>query len=187
MSECLAEKSQAWDELVRRFGPVVYGTIRKQLARFGCSRREDLAEDAYQEVFLTLSRDRMLGRLTDTKTLPGYLSAVAVSKAVDAVRGMARSGAYVEWTSDEAGDDLACPQPNPRDEAQRRDVRDLVERELSDLPVREALVVRLKWQHDMTLQSIARQLELPTGTVATVLQRARDLVRSRLEDKGIEG
>ncbi len=187
MSECLAEKGQAWDELVRRFGPVVYGTIRKQLARFGCSQRQDLAEDAYQEVFLTLSRERTLGRLTDTRALPGYLAAVAVSKAVDAVRGISRDGSYVEWTAEGPADDYACPQPNPRDEAQRRDVRDLVERELSDLPAREALVVRLKWQHDMTLESIARQLELPAGTVATVLQRARNLVRGRLEDKGIEG
>ena len=188
VSECLAQKGRAWDELVRRFGPVIYGTIRKQLSRFGCSGRQDLAEDAYQEVFLSLSRDRSLGRLNDLEALPGYLAAMAVSKAMDAVRLVARDGSYVEWNSaGEAEDEeVACPQPNPRDEAQRRDLRDLVERELSDLPGREALVVRMKWQHDMTLDTIARHLELPAGTVATVLRRTRDRIRTRLEERGIQ-
>lgn len=188
VSECLAQKSQAWDELIRRFGPVIYGTIRKQLSRFGYSGRQDLAEDAYQEVFLCLSRDRSLGRLNDLRALPGYLSAMAVSKAMDAVRLVARDGAYVEWSAEgEAADEeLACPKPNPRAEAERRDLRDLVERELSDLPGREALVVRMKWQHDMTLSTIARHLELPAGTVATVLRRTREKIRTRLEEKGIQ-
>lgn len=192
VSECLAQKRPAWDELVRRFGPVVYGTIRKQLSRFGYSARMDLAQDAYQEVFLTLSRDRMLGRLTETEALPGYLAAVAVSKAIDTVRLAAREGSYVEWTADERRGDtepteLACPQPNPREEAERRSLRDIVESELGDLPGREALVVRLKWQHDMTLEAIARQMEIPVGTVSTVLRRTRDRVRARLKEKGIEG
>lgn len=194
VSECLAQKGQAWDELIRRFGPVVYGTIRKQLFRCGYATRKDLAEDAYQEVFLVLSRDRMLGRLTDMSALPGYLAAMAVSKAIDAVRSVTRDGSYVDWTAEPGEDpaagaaaDLTCPQPNPRDEAQRRDLRDIVERELANLPGREAMVVRLKWQHDMTLDDIARRLEIPSGTAATVLRRTRDLVRNRLKEKGIEG
>lgn len=209
MSECLAQRSPAWDELIRRFGPVIYGTIRKQLSRFGCAARKDLIEDAYQEVFLALSRDRMLGRLTDVRALPGYLAAVAVSKAVDAVRSVSREGSYVEWTgarpepesrqggpagAAQAGtmnavaeSDTACPRPNPREAAEERDLRDIVEREIADLPGREALVVRLKWQHDMTLDTIARQMEIPVGTAATILRRTRDRVRERLREKGIEG
>ena len=199
VSECLAQETRAWDELVRRFGPVIYGTIRKQLTRFGCASRGDLLEDAYQEVFLTLSRDRSLGRLGNADALPGYLAAVAVSKAVDAVRSTVRDGAYAEWSAAEDGAgtareegagaerELACPHPNPRDDQEHRDIRDIVEKELLDLTAREALVVRLKWQHDMTLESIARELELPTGTVASVLRRARDMVRTRLQEKGIGG
>ena len=193
LSECLAQKAGAWDELVRRFGPVIYGTIRKQLARFGCASREDLLEDAYQEVFVTLSRDGLLGRLSVPEALAGYLSSMAVSKAVDVVRRNAREGSWIEWTDtvsqdpDAAEREWECPRPNPRDEAHHRDLRDVVERELSDLPGREALVVRLKWQHDMTLEGIARRLELPAGTVASVLRRTRDRVRARLEERGISG
>jgi RNA polymerase sigma factor (sigma-70 family) len=197
MSECLAQKGQAWDELVRRFGPLVHGTVRKQLTRFGFASRRDLLEDAYQEVFLSLSRERALGRVADPAALPGYLSAVAVSKAVDAIRAVTREGAFAEWSgpgagSGEAGEgaagpeaELACPRPNPRDEAQHRSLRDLVERELDDLTKREALIVRLKWQHDMTLEGIARMLDIPAGTAATVLRRAREKIRTRLTEKGI--
>lgn len=172
---------------------MVYGTIRNQLARFGFSSRQDLVEDAYQEVFLTLSRTGALARLTEPRALPGYLSAIAVSKAVDAARTVSRAGGYQEWSAPETAEaraagaaDLMCPQPNPRDEAERRHVRDLIDRELGDLPGREQLVVRLKWQHDMTLEGIAKHLEIPVGTAATVLRRTRDRIRERLRDKGIE-
>jgi RNA polymerase sigma factor (sigma-70 family) len=203
MSECLAQKSRAWDELVRRFGPLVHGTVRKQLTRFGFASRKDLLEDAYQEVFLSLSRERALGRVADPEALPGYLAAMAVSKAVDMIRAVTREGAFAEWSAPDSreaepgGDaaaqaaagpeaELTCPRPNPRDEAQRRSLRDLVERELDDLTQREALIVRLKWQHDMTLEGIARMLDIPAGTAASVLRRAREKIRTRLTEKGID-
>lgn len=185
----MARKGPAWDELVRRFGPLVYGTVRKQLNRFGFASRRDLLEDAYQEVFLSLTRERTIGRVTDPNALPGYLAAMAVSKTVDLIRSIARDGAIVEWKADgdgEAEPELECPRPNPRDEAQRRSIRDLVDRELDDLPRVEALVARLKWQHDMTLEAISRMLEIPPGTAGTVLRRAREKVRASLTEKGIQ-
>lgn len=203
MSECLAQKSLAWDELIRRFGPLVNGTVRKQLRRFGFAARQDLAEDAYQDVFLSLTRDHSLGRVLDPKALPGYLAAMAVSKATDLVRLVAREGSFAEWKiagadgadgGDEgsagaslSGDaELGCPRPNPRDEAQRKSLRDLIDRELNDLPQNEGLIARLKWQHDMTLDAIAKMMEIPTGTAATVLRRAREKIRLSLLEKGIE-
>ncbi|MBP9733833.1 MAG: sigma-70 family RNA polymerase sigma factor [Candidatus Omnitrophica bacterium] len=198
MSECLAQKGPAWDELIRRFGPLVHGTVRKQLRRFGFAARQDLAEDAYQDVFLSLTRDQRLGRVIDPKALPGYLAAMAVSKATDLVRLVTRDGSFAEWKGagadgaaggDEAsgGDvELSCPRPNPRDEAQRRSLRDLIDRELNDLPQNEGLIARLKWQHDMTLDAIAKMMEIPTGTAATVLRRAREKVKLSLLEKGIE-
>lgn len=193
VSECMARKGLAWDELVRRFGPLVHGTVRKQLNRFGFGSRQDLLEDAYQEVFLSLTRDQAIGRVTDPAALPGYLAAMAVSKTVDLIRSAVREGSVIEWRSagadadTEASDPQAeCPRPNPRDEAQRRSIRDLIDRELDDLPRVEGLVARLKWQHDMTLDAISRMLALPSGTVATVLRRAKEKVRLSLLEKGIE-
>lgn len=202
MSECLAQKSPAWDELIRRYGPLVYGSVRKQLNRFGFGRRQDLAEDAYQDVFLSLTRDQRLARVNDPRALPGYLSAMAVSKATDLVRSAAREGSYLEWRSSgspgpdaraaasdptgAAAPELCCPRPNPRDEAQRKTLRDLIEREIDDLPRTEGLIVRLKWQHEMTLETIARTLEIPPGTAASVLRRAREKIKTSLTEKGIE-
>jgi RNA polymerase sigma factor (sigma-70 family) len=195
----LADRGQAWDELIRRFGPMILGTIKKHLRRFGFGFREDLAADAYQEVFVTLTRGKLLTRVHQYDRLPGYLAAVAMSKAVDAVRSVVRDGAYQEWSADpdmpesteqadnSGANETACPNPNPRDAAVKREVRDVVERELTDLPGAEAIVVRLKWQNDMTLEAISRQLELPIGTVDSVLKRARGRVQRRLAEKGITG
>ena len=46
---CIQGEPHAWEELVVRFSPTIYGIARKR-----CGFPRETAEDVYQEVFLTI-------------------------------------------------------------------------------------------------------------------------------------
>lgn len=54
-------------------------------------------------------------------------------------------------------------------------------RALLALPVRQRLVVALRYVHDLSEQSIATALDCPPGTVASLLSRARSTLRGMPE------
>jgi RNA polymerase sigma-70 factor (ECF subfamily) len=62
----------------------------------------------------------------------------------------------------------------------RSAVQDIVHHAIQNLPERYRIVVVMRHLHDMSVEDIARSLDLPTGTVKTHLFRAREMLRGRL-------
>jgi RNA polymerase sigma-70 factor (ECF subfamily) len=76
-----------------------------------------------------------------------------------------------------AADTRSC---SPEDAAVRGAVQDVVQRAILNLPEKYRAVVVMRHLHDMSVDEIARDLDLPTGTVKTHLFRAREMLRGRL-------
>ena len=158
----------AFETLVRRHGPMVLGVCRRAL-----SGAAD-ADDAFQATFLVFLR--RAGSLRHPERLAGWLYQVAYRTAKQARRRAARR-------REEPLPDV--PAPEPVAELVWRDLRPICDAELSRLPERYRLPVVLCFLEGRTKREAAGVLGWAEGTLASRLQRARELLRGRLARRGL--
>jgi RNA polymerase sigma factor (sigma-70 family) len=164
--------SRAFEAVVERHGPMVWGVCRSILAD------RHAAEDAFQATFLVLARRAASLRLSST--LGGWLHGVAVTVArrarADAAKrsrreaplgdGVARVAAETRPTADP--DDLAA-----------------VHEELARLATAQRQAIVLCHLQGLSHEQAAAALGWPVGTVRSRLARGRDRLRSQLLRRGI--
>ena len=157
-----AERADA-DERLRTCVRAHLGTVWRILRRNGLPAAD--ADDAAQKVFLLLSRKAH--DLPPGRELP-FLLRTAVFVASEARRAQRRRREV-----NEAVDTHASSRPSPERELLEREqllVLDAILHEM-DEPLRVAFV--LYELEEMTMAAIAEALEVPPGTVASRLRRAR--------------
>jgi RNA polymerase sigma-70 factor (ECF subfamily) len=176
----------ARDARLRAMVEAHYTNVWRALRRLGVARAD--AEDAAQDVFLSASR-----RLSDIE--PGkeraFLLATAVHHAAHAHRSRLRrrevlgdalpDAKHPSPGPDEALPDAKHPSPGPHELAERARVRELVYVLLDELPFDERTVFVLYEIEQLTMAEIATLLDLPSGTVASRLRRAREKFSSLAE------
>lgn len=158
----------AFRELVRRYGPVVFGVCRR------VTGNATDADDAFQATFVVLARKA--GRLLNQPVLGAWLHGVARRAALKtraaAVRRRAKERTFARPA------EVAAPNDAP-------DIFALVEHELSRLPrrYREPLVLCVFGERSR--KEAAGELGIPEGTLASRLAKAREALASRLRRRGI--
>ena len=171
---------------VRRVVREQFGPIWRFLRRMGIAA--DLAEDGAQQVFVVFAR--RLPEIAAPAERP-FLFATAVRVAAD-LRKEQNRGSRAREVHDEAELSAAVAPVAGLDTAlDERRARRLLDDLLADLPdeLREVLV--MCDLEELTMASVAEALELPAGTVASRLRRARQVfsrrvaaLRARLEGGG---
>jgi RNA polymerase sigma factor (sigma-70 family) len=159
----------AFEALVRRHGPLVWGACRRRL------RDAHAAEDAFQTTFLALARHAASVRRP--AALGAWLHRVAVRCAGAVREGPAVMPASIPDTPD--------PTPGPADVAAGNDLERLIDTEIDALPERLRRAFILCEVEQRTAASAAAVLGCPVGTVESRLTRARQRLRSRLAQKGV--
>lgn len=109
--------------------------------------------------------------------LKGYLSSIARSRALEALRGAGREVSLEE--------DILEPElPGPEDEVQRREEYAALRRALESLPEPDyTIFIRHYYLYQSTYE-IARVMELSVNTVQSKLRRGRQALRRELEKGG---
>lgn len=139
--------------------------IWRSLRRLGVPEAE--VDDCTQQVFLVAAR-----KLDDIQagSERAYLFGTAMRVASDARRSRTRRR---EVHEDDAGE--ACdPAPNPEQIADRRRARAVLDEVLDELPMELRAPFVLFELEEMPTAEIAAMLEVPVGTVASRLRRARE-------------
>ncbi len=136
-------------------------------ASYGVLRNWDAASDAVQSALLKAWRGRY--RIKDTAKFKPWLVKIVVNES----KSIARKGfpAELPQIADEASEDPDA----------KLDVRHAVDH----LPERYRLPVMLFYYEDMTVSDIAAALNLPRGTVVSLLYRGREQLRKELTDYGV--
>jgi RNA polymerase sigma factor (sigma-70 family) len=160
----------AFAALLRRHGPMVLSTCRRLLPD-----AHD-AEDAFQATFLVLVRKA--GSLGRPELLGPWLHGVAYRTAIkvktDLLRRRARQRPLVDLPAAERTPELVW-----------RDLRPVLDEEVSRLPDKYRAAFVLCYLEGKTNAEAARQLGCPMGTVLSRLARARERLRARLTDRGL--
>jgi RNA polymerase sigma factor (sigma-70 family) len=158
----------AFEALVRRHGPMVLGVCRRVL-----SSAQD-AEDAFQATFLVLVRKA--ASIARPELLGNWLYGVAFQTARTARAAADRR---------RAKEARAMPrQPTPEAD-DWRELRPVLDEELSGLPAKYRLPVVLCHLQGQSRQDAARALGVPEGTLSSRLARARSILARRLARRGV--
>jgi RNA polymerase sigma factor (sigma-70 family) len=160
----------AFEALVIRHGPRVLWVCRQVLGD-----SED-ADDAFQATFLVLVRKAETIRARDSlgPWLHGVARRVALRAKLRSKRRREQERRVVEM-----------PAVEPSDEIDQRDLRPVLDEELSRLPDKYRLPVLFCYLQGMTNEEAARRLQCPPGTLKGRLARAREILRERLGRRGV--
>jgi RNA polymerase sigma factor (sigma-70 family) len=160
----------AFTALVERHGPMVWGVCRRLLAD------ANDADDAFQGTFLVLAQKAASIRRRDSAG--SWLHGVAY-RVARRIRAAASARRAHERQA------MSAPQLDPAREAAWRELRPLLDEELTRLPEKYRAPLVLCYLEGKTREEAARHLSWPEGTVAGRLARGRDLLRDRLARRGI--
>jgi RNA polymerase sigma-70 factor, ECF subfamily len=146
-------------------GLIVPAFKRKVFAlAYSFTRNRDEAEDLTQEVFVKVWK--ALPRFDERATLSTWIYAITRNTSVSALRGRRETCDVEESTapSDTEG------------EVERM----LLQRLIDQLPDKQRQVVTLFYMQDHSHEEVSQMLDMPIGTVKTMLHRARELLRAEV-------
>jgi RNA polymerase sigma factor (sigma-70 family) len=109
-----------------------------------------------------------------------WLFRIATNNCIDFIRKKRVSLVSIDSLSDDEGDErplqIRSDSLNPEEESikkqQNKELKDIVEK----LPLRYRTLIVLRYFDELSYEEIAKQLDLPLGTVKAQLFRARDLL-----------
>jgi RNA polymerase sigma-70 factor (ECF subfamily) len=162
------------EALVRR----ELGPVWRLLRRMGLESSE--ADDATQQVFIVAAR-----RLGDIA--PERERSFLFSTAVHVGQKAHRKRTRLRETDDDALDELRDSVPGIDELLDQRRARELLDRALADLPEDLRVTFVLYEIEELTMAEIASVLELPQGTVASRLRRARASFSERVQRLARQG
>jgi RNA polymerase sigma factor (sigma-70 family) len=169
LSAYVGGQPEAFEELMRRHGGMVWGVCRRVLGNAAD------ADDAFQAVFMVLARKA--GSLARREQLAGWLYGVALRTANKARVAAARRRRREETVATMTHEAVA---PAPDDL-----VRPVLDEELSRLPEKFRMPVLLCYLEGNSNDEAARRLGCSVGAVKMRLSRGRDLLRDRLGRRGV--
>ena len=156
----------AFAALVRRYGGLVLGVARRQLA----DRQQ--AEDVFQATFLALARSA--GRLGTDGVLANWLYTVAVRQARKARARFARFARFARRAELERAAPAARPdQADPLAAMSGRELVQAIDDELARLPDKYRLPVLLCFVLGHSREEAAAQLGWSAGSLKGRLERGR--------------
>jgi RNA polymerase sigma-70 factor, ECF subfamily len=172
-AESEAPPSSAQNERVRPLLVLHFDFVWRSLRRLGVPRSS--VDDAAQEVFWIAAR-----KLDHIE--PGsdraFLFGIAVRLASDIRRRQARGREVSDNSLVEAAIDQ---HPDVDVLVDQKRARDLLDRVLEALPFDFRTVLMLSEGEELTMAEIASLLQIPPGTVASRLRRARQLFETEVE------
>jgi RNA polymerase sigma factor (sigma-70 family) len=156
--------------LVDRHGPLVLGLCRRLL------QDAHDAEDAFQATFFTLARKA--ASIRNPEALASWLYGVAYRSALKLKREAVRDREAQTPTPDSTTAD-------PVAEVSWRELRQVIDEELGRLPSKYRASFLLCQLEGKTQAEAARELGWHRGTLKRRVERARDLLRARLHQRGL--
>ena len=162
----------AGDVRLRRMFDANFEFIGRSLKSLGVPEGD--VDDALQQVFLVASKKL---DVIEPGAERSFLFSTAMNVATRAQRTRRRRR---EVLGDEALDEHD-PAPSPEELADRRRARALLDDVLADMTMDLRAVFTLFEIEELTAPEIARLLDIPVGTVASRLRRAREQFQTRVK------
>jgi RNA polymerase sigma-70 factor (ECF subfamily) len=179
LERCKSGDSAAWDELIRRYEKSVY-----KFAYSLCRNHEEVGDIAGQ-VFLRLYQN--LHTFRNEASFTSWLFRIVHNTYLDlCIRPTHRSHLSLDAaaTNDDepfAGRDVMDPSPSPEKLCMQNETARLLAKAVRHLPAYQRQVLRMYHTEGKSYEEIADAIGLSIGTVKSRLNRARTMLRERLD------
>ena len=184
------EQERAWIDAARggshdAFEALVHLYEKKVFALTSrlCGDPED-AREAAQEAFLAAWQGLPFFR--GDASFSTWLYRLTSNACMDLLRREQRrtSAAGPSLDDEEVNIDVPSPMESPQEAAERRELREAIEKGLQSLPPDYRAVLILRELHQLTYDEIAQTVDVDLGTVKSRISRGRKLLRKFLLETG---
>jgi RNA polymerase sigma factor (sigma-70 family) len=165
------KREEAFEELIRRYGPLVLATCRRTI------QDEQVVQEAFQATFLVLANNA--GSLRSSYALALWLHKVAY-RVTSRLRGN-----FLETRKREVSLDEALEVPMEEEQLEWKELRPILDEELNRMPEKYRAPLVLCYLDGKTNDEAAQLLNWPIGSISRRLDRAREILRTRLTKRGI--
>jgi RNA polymerase sigma-70 factor (ECF subfamily) len=166
----------SFEELLRRHRAPLTNYFRRMV------RDPSLAEDLAQEVFLRVYQAR--GRYRPEARFTTWLYRIATNLALNTIRDRKGGAPHPDPGDFEDGSGpghVADSRPNVEQQLMRSDRERLIRQAVEELPERQRVAVILHKYQNVDYQQIAKVLGVSESAVKSLLFRAYESLRARLE------
>ena len=171
-----AGDQDAFAELIQLYEKRVLALTQRM-----CKNPEDAAEAA-QEAFFAAWQG--LKRFRGESSFSTWLYRLASNACVDLLRREGRRQAAASLDDEDLNLDMPASLPSPQEEAERRELREQIEKGLQTLPPEYRAVLVLREIHQLHYEEIAEALGVDVGTVKSRISRRRKRLRGFLLESG---
>jgi RNA polymerase sigma-70 factor, ECF subfamily len=179
----LAKDPAAFEQIMRQNNRRLFRTARAILG--DDAEAQDAVQSTYLRAFTALAT------FEGASSLSTWLTRIAVNESIGRLRKNRRLVSFDGLATDEAAENMrhsammtqlgGDPRQGPADEAEREEIRALIERAVDALPAGFRAVFMLRAIEELSVEETARCLGIPEATVKTRFHRARERLRDYLE------
>ncbi|QIA07287.1 RNA polymerase sigma factor [Draconibacterium halophilum] len=176
----LAGDDKAFARLLNRYKDAIYFMLLKMVNNR--SDAEDLTLEAFGKAF------KSLHQYSPTYAFSTWLFKIASNNCIDFLRK--KKGVHVPIENNGQDDNsetikLRSKEPDPEEKLIRQQKAILLRRVVRKLKPRYQILVELRYFREFSYEEIAKELDLPLGTVKAQLFRAREMLFKMIESTEI--
>ncbi len=177
VQNALEGDEKAFTRLLSRYRDAIYFMLLKMVNNRNDA--EDLTLEAFGKAF------KNLHQYSPTYAFSTWLFKIASNNCIDFLRK--RKGSYVLIESEDNGENneavkLKSKDPNPEEKLIRQQKAILLHHIVRKLKPRYRTLVELRYFREYSYEEIAKELDLPIGTVKAQLFRAREMLFKLIEN-----
>lgn len=184
VERCISRDKLAWNEFVHRYEGLVKRAVYYKLNKMNSKLLRSEADDIVQEVFLMLWRDNKLTKLKKLSSLEGWMVIVTINKTINYCKRRWKDQQRTRSLNQSLAEDgftLENIIPSRAfDPSKALAVKEMVEgvrQGIKMLKERERRALELNLYDSKRQADIAKVMDIPLGTVASLIGRAKNKVR----------
>ncbi|HPM42670.1 MAG TPA: sigma-70 family RNA polymerase sigma factor [Candidatus Omnitrophota bacterium] len=188
INRCLEKDINAWAKLVLKYSPVISAAIVNRLKLYGFTISEHDIKDIRQQILTELWEKNKLSELKNPRSLPYWIAITSGNAALTYMRQKKNMSdrRFIPISCDYDGQDLADILPsqalNPRSEFSYNELTEKFTEAMEEFSDREKIVFKLHIFHNKRYEDIAGILNIPAGTVASHVKRAKEKLKLSLRE-----
>jgi RNA polymerase sigma-70 factor (ECF subfamily) len=181
---CIEGNPRGWEKFIERFSGLLLWALNDRLAKSNFRVQEQEIEDILQELLISIWRENKLAQIKDVKKIKSWLCIVAQRRAIDYIRKKRANEVSIFDPKEGLAlkDTLPADGPGPLEEYIAQETHQAVASAIERLAPREKIIIELNLLYGKKYREIAQILRLPVGSVATIIMRAKEKIKTSLEN-----
>ncbi len=171
---------RAYAELMDRYRKPLYHTMLKMVKN--TDDAEDLTIEAFAKAF------KGLGKFKKEYTFSTWLFRIATNNCIDFIRKkkldtMSISGMFKDDNGEDVGMEIKDGNLDPQERAIKEEMKTYMQLFVNKLQPKYQRLVKLRYFKEYSYDEIAKEIDIPLGTVKAQLHRAKELLQDIIRDK----